>query len=206
MIKAVIFDLDGVLLDNTSVIIKVFQEGARRSGVEVPDKKSIISTFGLPWQDMVEKLLGKDEKYKKIHRGVWAEYEDKMEFMSGMEEVLNRLKLAKAIVTSKPKDTAERQLKDVLHYFKFIIAKEDTKRHKPHPEPLLKALNKLDIKPHEAIYVGDYIRDFEMAKNAGTDFIGILSGAVSRKEFQKVGVKKLITSLNELIEIIENRF
>ena len=206
MIKAVIFDLDGVLLDNTSVIVEVFQEDARRSGIKIPDKEAIINTLGLPWMDMVEKLFGKDEKYKKIHCEVWAEYENKMKFMPGIEEVLDELKQEKAIVTSKPKATAKRQLKDFIHYFKLIIAMEDTKTHKPHPEPLLKACNQLNIKPNETVYIGDYIKDFEMAKNAGASFIGILSGAMSKKEFERAGVKKLITSLSELPGIIKNEF
>jgi len=206
MIKAVIFDLDGVLLDNTSVIVEVFQEDARRCGVKVPDRKEAIRALGLPWMDAVEKLLGKDEKYKKIHREVWAEYEDKMKLMPDIEKVLNELKQEKAIVTSKAKDTAKRQLKNFLHYFKFIVAMEDTKEHKPNPEPLLKACNQLNVEPNETVYVGDYIRDFEMARNAGTDFVGILSGALSKEEFEKVGAKRLITSLSELTDIIKNKF
>ena len=202
MVRAIIFDLDGVLLDNTSVIIDVFQEDARRGGVRIPSKEEVISTLGLPWIDMVERLLGKDEKYKKIHREVWAEYEPKMKIMPGAREMLGEIRQAKAIVTSKPKDTAKRQLKELLYFFKFIVAEEDTKEHKPHPEPLLKACEQLKIKPNEAIYIGDHIRDLETARNAGMDFIGILSGGVSREEFEKVGAKKTITSLNELAELI----
>ncbi len=71
MIKAVIFDLDGVLLDNTPIIIKIFQEDAKMAGIKIPDKKSIMNTLGFTWTEMVEKLLGKDQKYKKIHREVW---------------------------------------------------------------------------------------------------------------------------------------
>ena len=202
MIKAVIFDLDGVLLDNTSVIVEVFQEDARRCGVKVPERKDVISALGLIWTVAVEKLIGEDEKYKEIHRQVWAEYEYKMNLMPNTKETLSRLEQEKAIVTSKSKETAKRQLKDTLPFFKIIVAMEDTEKHKPNPEPLLKACNQLNVEPNEAVYIGDYIRDFEMARNAGTDFIGILSGALSKEEFEKAGVEKTINSLSELPEMI----
>lgn len=208
MIKAVIFDVDGVLIDNTSLIVEIFQEDARRGGVRVPDKKEVINFLGLPWMDIVEKLLGKDEKYKKIHCEVWHEYENRMNFMPDAEEVLSKLKQDKAIVTSKPKDNAEKQLKDILSHFKFIVAMEDTKKHKPDPEPLLKACKQLNIRPKEVVYIGDCLRDFEMARNSGVDFVGMLSGAASEEEFKKAGAKRLIASLSELPNIInfKNKF
>lgn len=206
MIKAIIFDLDGVLLDNTSIVVEVFQEDAKRIGVRIPTKEEITGPFGLPWMDIVEKLLGKDEICKKIHREVWAEYENKMKLMPGTRKVLDALRQEKAIVTSKPGDTAERQIEDLLHYFKFMVTEEDTEEHKPHPRPLLKACDQLNIKPDEAVYIGDAMKDFQMAKNAGTNFIGILSGATSREEFEKAGTKRLIASLNELIEMSKTGF
>jgi len=202
MLKAVIFDLDGVLLDNTQLIVEIFQEAARRSGLKVPDKKSVTDTLGLIAIDMVEIILGKGEKSKEILHQVWMEKEKEMKFMPGIRETLDRLVTKKAVVTSASTLFAKRRLKEFLDYFEVIITQESTKKHKPDSEPLLLACKKLCVKPRETVYVGDRLIDFETAKNAGTDFIGILSGGTSREEFKKVGVKKIINSLGELLNII----
>lgn len=203
MIKAVIFDIDGVLVDNTSLAIQVFQEDARRCGVKIPTREEIAITLGLPWKEMVEILLGQDANCKKIHCEVWDEYEDKMELMSGAEEVLNEIHIKKAIVTSKPRKSAERELRGIFSWFEVAITEEDVENHKPNPEPLLTACEKLNIKPNEAVYIGDAINDLIAAKSAGVDFIGMLSGAVSESDFKKAGAKKTIHSLPELLGFIK---
>lgn len=202
MLKAVIFDLDGVLLDNTQLIVEIFQEAARRSGLKVPDAKSVIATLGLIGKDMVEIVLGNGEKYREMLMQVWMEKEKEMKLMPGVELVLKELKTKKAIVTSAPKLTAKRRLCDFIGYFEAIITQESTEKHKPYPDPLLLACKKLKIKPKEAVYIGDRLIDFETAKNAGTDFIGILSGGTSEEEFKKAGVRKIINSLDELTKIV----
>ena len=201
MLKAVIFDLDGVLLDNTQLIVEIFQEAAKRSGLKVPDKKSVIATLGLVGRDMVEILLGK--KHTETLTQVWMEREKETKSTPGIREVLNALKTKKAVVTSAPTLFAKRRLKEFIDYFDVIITQESTKKHKPDPEPLFFACDKLGIKPEEAVYVGDRIIDFETAKNAGMDFIGILSGGTSEEEFKKSGVTKIIKSLGELLEIVK---
>jgi pyrophosphatase PpaX len=201
MLKAVIFDLDGVLLDNTQLIVEIFQEAAKRSGLKVPDKKSVIATLGLVGRDMIEILLGK--KHVETLTQVWMKREKEMKSMPGIREVLNVLKTKKAVVTSAPASITNRRLKDFIDYFDVVVTSESTKKHKPDPEPLLFACEKLKIKPKEAVYVGDRLIDFETAKNAGMDFIGILSGGTSKAEFKKAGVTKIIDSLNELLDIIK---
>jgi HAD superfamily hydrolase (TIGR01549 family) len=203
MLKAVIFDLDGVLLDNTQLIVEIFQEAAKRSGLKVPDGKKVIAALGLVVNNMIEILIGKGEKYEKILTQVWKEKEEEEKLMPGLKEVLTGLKTKKAIVTSAPSSFLKRRLKGFIGYFDVIITQRSTKKHKPNPEPLLIACKKLNIEPKEAVYVGDRIIDFETAKNAGMDFIGILSGGTSEEEFQKVGVAKIINSLPELLDIIK---
>jgi len=203
MLKAVIFDLDGVLLDNTQLIVEIFQEVARRSGVKVPDAKSIIATLGLIGKDMIEIVLGNGEKYRETLIQVWMEREKEMKLMPGVEIVLKELKTKKAVVTSAPDLAAKRRLSDFMDYFEAIITQESTEKHKPNAQPLLLACEKLGVKPEEAVYIGDRLIDFETAKNAGMDFIGILSGGTSKEEFKKAGVEKIINSLGELLEIVK---
>lgn len=202
MIKAILFDFDGVILDNTEMIIEAFQEDARRAGLEIPDKKSIISYIGTPWQGMVEGLLGKDDEYKKIHLEVWSENKDKVNFTAGLEATLEKIKGLKGVVTSGPADIVIGTLKKLSHNFDCVITAEDTTKHKPDPEPLLKACGRLKIKPEEAIYIGDHLKDFEAANNAGMKFIGLISGATTKDEFKQAGAEKIIDSVEGLLDIV----
>lgn len=201
-IKAVIFDFDGVLSDNTSVIVDIYQEDAKRLGLKIPNKKDVVAVLGLPWREMVETLFGKDDSFKEKHLEVWPEYQNKMSLVPGLKDLLDKLNQKKGIVTSRTKDRTTKELGDLTSYFKVIIAEEDTQNHKPHPEPLLKACAELNVEPGEVIYVGDHIRDFEMARNAGADFIGVLSGAISEEEFKNAGAKRTISSLDELLDAL----
>jgi len=202
MLKAVIFDLNGVLIDDTFDIVKVFQKAAKDGGLKIPTREAILSTLGLTWPEMSKKIFGGEEKSKEILNKTWMKYENKMKLMEGVEKVLASLNIKKAIVTSAAEPYLRRILKGFVAYFDIIITQELTEKHKPDPEPLLLACQKLNIKPAEAVYVGDRITDFETAKNAGMDFIGILSGGTSEEEFKKAGVKKIIKSLSELIKIV----
>lgn len=203
MLKAVIFDFDGVLIDSTFQFVKVFQKGALEMGLKIPTKKDIINTFGLTWPEMIKKIFGRDKKYRLTLEKIWEEYEDEMKLAKGLENILTDLRIKKAIATSAGESYPRRVLKDLIKYFDVIVTRESTKKHKPYPEPLLLACKKLKIKPAEAVYVGDHLIDFETAQNAGMDFIGILSGGTTKEEFEKAGVKKIINSLGELLQIVK---
>ena len=152
---------------------------------------------------MSKRIFGEDERYKEILNKTWMKYENGMKLMEGVENVLASLNIKKAIVTSAAEPYLKRILKDFINYFDTIVTQELTKNHKPEPEPLLLACKKLEIKPAEAVYVGDRLIDFETAKNAGMDFIGILSGGTSEEEFKKAGVKKMTSSLIDLLNILQ---
>ncbi len=199
MIKAVIFDVDGVLIDNTQVYIKAYKETGKKLGLKIPSDDEIRKCFGLIWEDILARLYGRaDESIKKTYLKLCKSLDHEIKIMDDAEYVLKRIKLRKAIAASKSKPTLEKKLGNLTRFFEVIITREDTEKHKPDPEPILFACKKLGIKPEEAVYVGDALFDFQAARNAGTNFIGFVSGAVSEKDFKALNVKA-ITSLKELL-------
>lgn len=193
MIKAIIFDVDGVLLDNRKEVIEAFKKTGKELG-RVPSVSEIKKTFGLPWEDMLVKMYGRiDANMKKIYLKAWDKYEHEMKIMKYSEYVLKKLKIRKAIATSKSKKTLKRQIGKLLKYFEVVVSKEETKKHKPNPEPLLLACKKLKIKPREAVYIGDAVIDYQAAKNAGINFIGFISGSATKEEFRKLNVKFFVS-------------
>lgn len=86
--------------------------------------------------------------------------------------------------------------------FDYTQTEEDTSFHKPDPrvfDPVLKWLNNLNIKPNEAVYVGDGFHDMKAALGAGFEFIGISTGLVTQAEFKDNGA----IAINRLIDLIE---
>lgn len=200
MIKAIIFDVDGVLLDNRKEVKKIFQKTGKELGLGAPPISELKKTFGLPWEEMLKILFGNaNENTKKIYAKNWLELEPKMKIMKHSSYVLRRLKIRKAVVTSKRRSKLKRQINDLMRFFEVIISKEDTKKHKPNPEPLLLACKRLNLKPNETVYIGDAIIDYEAARNAETNFIGFISGSATKKEFKKLNAR-YITSLKELLK------
>jgi HAD superfamily hydrolase (TIGR01509 family) len=82
-----------------------------------------------------------------------------------------------AIVTSGSKSRVEKDINsnNIKSFFEIIITGDDIKNPKPHREGLELALEKLNLKSRDVVYVGDAKDDYKMAKSAGIDFIGIKS-------------------------------
>lgn len=102
-------------------------------------------------------------------------YKETVCVFNGIEELLKQLSLnyKLGIVTSKTKEEFE---EEVVHfglnkYFGIIICADDTKKHKPNPEPLLKYMELANAKNNETIYIGDSIYDMQCAKASNVDFV-----------------------------------
>jgi len=199
MIKAIIFDADGVLLDNTKIFIREFIETGRKLNLRVPTIPKVRKTFGLTYEDILKRLYGrKDNKIKETYLEVIRNRRQE-KIMDNLEYFIKRLKVREAVVTSRSLKSLKRNLKDIIRFFEVVITREDTKKHKPNPEPLLLACKKLEIKPEEAIYVGDAVIDYQAAKNAGMNFIGFISGSASKEDFKKLNAR-YVTSMKDLLK------
>jgi pyrophosphatase PpaX len=88
------------------------------------------------------------------------------------------------VVTSKSDGLARRGLEHsgILHHFQTIVGFDATERHKPHPEPVLTALHRLQYEPFEAAFVGDSVHDIEAGNAAGVVTVGALWGPFTREQ------------------------
>ena len=143
MKEAVIFDVDGVLIDSFAVQIKCYKEIARRLGIEEPSNDVVEKTFGLRLENKSKELFGLElgqisEHFEEIR----TDLEKEMKPMEGLEDFLKDLKTKKAIATSKSRASLEKSFSDFLGFFDVIVTKGDTENLKPNPDPLLLACNK----------------------------------------------------------------
>ncbi len=108
------------------------------------------------------------------------------------------------IVTSKRRDLAIRGLKlfNIEKYFDTIVALEDTEKHKPHPDPILKALELLKIDRENALMVGDSPYDILCAYNAGVNSVAVKWTVLPFSLIEEAKPTYVIDDMMELLKII----
>lgn len=186
-IKNFIFDIDGTLIDTIDMYMPAMIETMAKHGHPVaPDKveQTKHDLFGITGKDAL-KLAGiPDDEIPAIQQD-WFDLAyaraDRAKVIPGIPEVLTKLaerpdtKLA--IATSKLADEYQQyfvQQYDFAKLFKVAITSANTKKHKPAPDPVLAAMEKMSADPATSVYVGDTINDLKAAHAAGIRFAGAL--------------------------------
>jgi len=174
MIKAVIFDLDGTLLDRDSSLKLFIQDQYRRYSKELAHipKQEYISRFieldhkGYVWKDKVyQQLLNEYDLSNLTWEGMLDDYlryfpAHCVPFLH-MEDVLKELKkkgLLLGMITNGFTDFQWMNIKalGIDHYFDTILVSEQEGIKKPHKDIFLRALKALDVSAEESVYIGDH--------------------------------------------------
>ncbi len=124
----------------------------------------------------------------------------------GTMDALQTLKqrgIKMAAITTRSLRTSVRSLEvnGIAKYFDLVLSAEDVQFHKPHPEPLLKALDALQVKAEETLMVGDTRADIEAGKNAGVRTVAALYG-FGGEHLRELGPDYSIQELRELLAIV----
>lgn len=173
--NCVLFDLDGTLLDTYDLVTKSFQHTIRQHFGKEIKAEEILPYFGEPLWVTMERFSKEEagnliKTYREFNL---AHHDDLAVLFPGTRETLEAIKakgIPIGIVTSKVKLTALRGLElfNLKPLIDVCIALEDCTSHKPHPEPILNALEALDIASRDnVLMVGDSPFDIQCAHNAG---------------------------------------
>ena len=183
--KCIIFDLDGTVLDTEKMNFIPLQRLIKEElGLDIRYEE-LLKFKPYTGRKTLEELGFKDieKSYSK-----WVKYVNEFEegaiLYEGFQEVFKRLNdnnIICGIVSSKTKLQYEIDFvsKGLDKYIQCKVLAEDTERHKPYPDPLLKFTEIVDINPKDCMYIGDTIFDFKATKAAGMDFGLALWGADS---------------------------
>jgi len=182
----VLFDLDGTLIDSGPMIVASMKHAAKSVlGREIPEEvlAAAVGGPGLVAQmealapDRVDDLVAAYREHNEpLHEELEAFWEV-IEVLPRLREQGRRL----GIVTAKRHATvrlAFDRLPELEQNFEVVIASDDTERHKPAPDPLLAALDRLDARPEDAAYVGDSPFDIRAAKAAGVHAVAVGWGGI----------------------------
>lgn len=194
MKSTILFDVDGTLIDTEKTIIKSFQKTPSDTYGITPTAEELFYVLGIPGTKAVKRYVHSETESQKLLAD-WTENDHAMfhysKIFNDIEQTLEQLQkqnIRLGIVTSRT--DAEMQVVtdnfDIGKYFDIFITASKTKLHKPNPDPILKAMEILNLSPQETMYVGDSIYDFQCAKNAGIEFGLAGWGAKENPEFAKV--------------------
>ena len=186
----VLFDLDGTLIDSGPIILASMEHSVRTVlGREIPREELGLTIGG---QGIVAQMHAIDAERADELLEVYKEHNDSLhDTLEAFDELLALLPRLKAegrklgIVTAKRHRTAALALErfpTLRDEIDVVVAHEDTDRHKPDPDPVLFAIEKLDGTPAEAVYVGDSPFDIQSAKAAGAFAVAVSWGGIHPDE------------------------
>jgi len=208
-IKAIIWDLDGTLIDSDLYIACNYAHMYHKFGSDkYPPLRKILTFSGPSSFDVlqeefpdvpIEKTLKEFLSFSKKHEyELLSLYEGEVDCL----ETFHNLNIIQCVLTNKKKIAAKNDLEHlnmINKYIDFIIGLDDVTKPKPDPEGIYMCLNKMNVKKEEAIIIGDSITDIKAGKNAS-----ILTGLVdwSLKGKQNIDADYKFDSFKQIKELI----
>lgn len=206
MYRYIIFDIDGTILDTEFAILSSLQKLV----FEVLNKKlsfhELKFALGIPGREALNILGIKNhseclERWDKYFRDFFHH----VKLFDNIKETLDKLQnsgISMGIVTSKTKEEYLHDFKffGLIDYFKLAICADDTEKHKPNPEPILKFIELSGADKSEVIYIGDTVYDMNCALGAGVHFALALWGA---KSSEKINATYFFENPAQLLELID---
>ena len=177
--KAVLFDLDGTLIDTAADFIRILQDMCREKGCPVVDADLIRTQVSEGARAMVKLVypeldvedpvfLAHRQRFLDVYGDDIAVETDLFEGMYPLLEALESQNIPWGIVTNKPRWLSEALLKalNLTERCAVLVCPEDVSKTKPDPEPMYLAAKRIQIQPEDCIYVGDHPRDIDAGRHA----------------------------------------
>ena len=204
----VLFDLDGTVIDSGGIILASMRHAAETVVGGEWDDYELMKAVGGPGLEaqMVALDPSRVEELVRVYRAHNEPLHDTLECCDGIEDVLETLKERGhrlGIVTAKRRVTVDLAFArlPIEHLFETVVGGDETAQHKPHPAPLLLALERLGAAPADAAYVGDSPFDMQAARAAGIRAIGVSWGRIHTAE-KLSDADVVIHSAEELLELV----
>jgi phosphoglycolate phosphatase len=213
MIKAMIFDLDGTLLDSVETIYEVWMRFCDRLNLKRLDLTSFKQYYDTDWIDFGRTILQKDisigTKEHQLWMDIYNQLRDKVALHPGIKDFLRRLKEENykvALVTGGNRDRVRKELArfGILDYFDAILTHEDVLVPKPSPVGLLVTAKRLGVSPHECVYIGDMMGDVVAARNAGMFAVAVDWGFHGKNQLRSAGALHIAQSVYDLNYLLKN--
>ena len=211
--QTVIFDFDYTLADSSRGVIECINFALDGLSLPTVSAEMACQTIGLSLSDTFLKLAGQQHIAKcdefarlfiKRADEVVADLTVLFDSVPRTVELLKRHGVTLGIVSTKFRYRIETILRreNLLYPFEVIVGGEDVSEHKPDPEGLLTAIERLGSVPSNCLYVGDSVTDAETAKRAVVPFVAVLSGVTPKDAFRNYDFYGILESLSEIPGLI----
>jgi phosphoglycolate phosphatase len=208
--RAIIFDLDGTLIDQFEAIHSAFSETLVEMGYTAPSYEEVKRAVGGASLSTMEKLIGPTRAQEGVDR-LRPKFEKVMLLgvkpLAFAKEILFRLRQAgysTAVLTNKYGPHARETCRylNFSNYLDLIIGADDTEWKKPQAEISKFLLSKLSVCSKDAVYIGDSPYDFETARNADMDCLLVSSGTHTFEELSMLGASLVFRDLEEVYKYL----
>lgn len=213
MYKAIIFDLDGTLLDTSRDICIVLNDALYSFNCPQISLQKTIEYVGNGAKKLIERAVppgfDKTQELYEYYRVKFAACDNKHTVLyPGEDEFLRTIKsmgIKTVILTNKPDDAAHGVYKSLLSAYNFDIALGQTPRFplKPDPSAVNYIIEELGVAKSECLFVGDGETDVATAANAGIDCASVLWGFRTRQQLSAAGAKIFASNYGELLKIVD---
>jgi pyrophosphatase PpaX len=200
--RAVLFDWDGTLLNSYQADLRAYLSMFHALGIHWTERELALH-YSPNWLRVYRAALLPRSKWMEAGRLWTRAYKlENPPLLPGARRVLRLLaqKFDLGIVTSGNRQRVRRQLRqlELASYFSACVCSEDAAKSKPHPAPLLLALQRLRRAPEHCVYVGDTAEDIEMARRAGVRAIGVFGPFPTAARLRAAKPDVLLNSVQEL--------
>ncbi|MFE4257281.1 HAD family hydrolase [Streptomyces sp. NPDC056883] len=214
MSRAALFDVDGTLADTNHLHVVSWWEALRQSGHRVP-MHAVHRAIGLPGEDLLDHLLGKDrdhgddDRMSAAHDTLYATHFDRLPAFDNAAELLRALSRSgwKVLLVTSAKDRELKALRAAIGADDAITdtaTSDDVEQGKPAPDPVRHALDLAMVPPSGAVFVGDSVWDMTAAHRAEVTAVGLLCGGIARADLEGAGASAVYRDPDHLLTALSD--
>ncbi len=216
MIKAIIFDLDGTLVNSLEDLADSTNFALKQKDFPTHETEKFKYFVGDGIRKLIERALPENQRDEETIGEIFdifmnhyrSHYMDKTVPYAGISNLLKKLAslgIKTAVVSNKIQEMAERVVEKLLgDGFQIVCGKQESFPAKPDPALTLKVIEGLGVAPSECLFVGDSGMDMKVAKNAGCVGVGVLWGFREEDELTQNGADYIINNPNLILKVIKN--
>ncbi|WP_406179325.1 HAD family hydrolase [Streptomyces sp. NBC_01006] len=209
MNRAALFDVDGTLADTNHLHVTCWWEALRQGGHDVA-MHDIHRAIGLPGEDLLAHLLGEDrdtdqdDTLTTAHDTLYGTYFDRLPPLAAAADLLRELDRRGwrvVLVTSAQQAELDalRRAVDADDAITATASADDVEEGKPAPDPVYHALDLVDARARDSVFVGDTIWDMRAGSRAGVACVGLLCGGIPRGDLEEAGARAVYRHPTDLL-------
>jgi HAD superfamily hydrolase (TIGR01509 family) len=210
---AVLFDVDGTLIDSNFHHVVAWHRAFLDIGKEVPCWR-ILGLIGRSGSDLVRILLGDDlaeqhgSHVKKLHTGYFVDFAPLLRPLPGARELLEAIqergwRAVLATSAGQPELAVLREALDAEDLIDEVTSASDADEAKPDPDIVTTALERIDAQPADAIFLGDTVWDVQAGRRAGVPTAAVLTGGIPREALENAGAAAIYAGPLEVLAHLE---